>query len=248
MLYAIKDSANIRVDTSAGVPVLYANYGKTSLIDFTAESTYAYNKTVKAVRFDGQREGTFKTEFEIFEKKWLALLFGTSITSATRQIAKREVLSVAAGGAGTVLAATPVAGSLSIFITDAEGIEHGIEQTVGNPGTTVNKYSIANNVELTFNATTFNTAGKVIAYYMVSGTKMGFTVNNITFPGGYKIYADAALRGTDQVDVYVQYQLHNAKPKSNVSFGMDADSPAKLSIEWDIMGDANGNMLTYVEV
>lgn len=37
MLYGLKDSANMHVYTSAGVPVLYANYAKTSSIDFTSD-------------------------------------------------------------------------------------------------------------------------------------------------------------------------------------------------------------------
>jgi len=197
---------------------------------------------------DKNREGTFKTEMEIYEKKVIALLFGTAISSATRSVAKREVLTVAAGGAGTVLASTPKSGSLSIFILDSDLHTHGVEQTVGTPATTTDKYSIANNVELTFNATTFTAAGKVVAYYLLDGTHNGFTVDNVSFPGGYTIYADAALRGTDQNDTYVQYQLPNVKPKSSISLSMDSDNVTKLSIEWDIFPNASGAMMTYVEV
>jgi len=185
---------------------------------------------------------------EIYEKKVIALLFGTAITSKTMSVAKREVLSVAAGGTGAELSATPKSGSLSVFILDADLHTHGVEQTVGTPATTENKYSIANNTELTFNATTFASAGKVVAYYLLDGTHNSFTVDNVSFPGGYTIYADAALRGTNQVDTYVQYQLPNVKPKSNVSITMDADNVTTLSIEWDIFPDSAGNMMHYVEV
>lgn len=66
MLYAIRDAANLQVySQTTGKPVLYCNYAKTSSIDFTADSVYAYNKSTKAVRFDKQREGTFKTEMEV---------------------------------------------------------------------------------------------------------------------------------------------------------------------------------------
>lgn len=178
----------------------------------------------------------------------IALLFGTTLSSATISVAKREVLDVAAGGGGAVLSATPKAGSLTIFILDADGVSHGVEQTVGTPATAENKYSIANNTELTFNATTFASAGKVVCYYLLDGTHQKFTVDNVSFPGGYKIYADSAIRGTDQNDKFVQYQLLNAKPKSNVSLTMDVDNVAKLSIEWDLLADSTGNMMHYVEV
>ena len=83
---------------------------------------------------------------------------------------------------------------------------------------------------------------------MLEGTHNTFTVDNVSFPGGYTIYADSAVRGTDQVDTFVQYQLLNVKPKSNVSFTMDADNVARLSIEWDILADSTGDMMHYVEV
>jgi len=249
MLQGIKDSANLQIiSNSTNKPFLFIDYAKTSSIDFTSEQVYAYNKSVKAIRWDKNREGTFKTEMEIFEKKVVALLFGTAITSKTMSVAKREVLTVAAGGAGTVLASTPKSGSLSIFILDADLHTHGVEQLVGLPATTIDKYSIANNTELTFNATTFASEGKVVAYYLLDGTHNSFTVDNVSFPGGYTIYADAALRGTDQNDTYVQYQLPNVKPKSSVSLSMDSDNVTKLSIEWDIFPNAEGDMMNYVEV
>lgn len=248
MLQGIKDSANLQIISNAtSKPLLYVDYAKTSTIDFTSEQVYAYNKSVKAIRWDKNREGTFKTEMEIYEKKVIALLFGTAITSKTMSVAKREVLDVAAGGSGASLSAVPKSGSLSIFILDSDLHTHGVEQTVGTPATTENKYSISG-TDLTFNATTFASAGKVVAYYLLEGTHNSFTVDNVSFPGGYTIYADASLRGTDQNDTFVQYQLPNVKPKSNVSLTMDSDNVTKLSIEWDIFPDASGNMMHYVEV
>jgi hypothetical protein len=252
MLYAIKDAANMQIISQAtGKPVLYANYALTSSIDFTANSVYAMNKSVKSVRFDSQREGTFKTEMEVFETKWLAMLFGTTLGTGAIDIAKREVIAVNAGGAGAnPLSAAPKSGSLVIFKIASKGeTAHDTEQVSGNPTTTQNAFSIDGSNALTFNATTFASAGFVVCYYLVnSANKTKFTVDNVSFPGGYKIYADSAIRGTDQVDKFVQYQLLNVKPKSNVSLTMDVNNVAKLSIEWDILADNAGDMMNYVEV
>jgi hypothetical protein len=249
MLYGIKDAANMTiVSNDTDKPVLYANYAKTSTIEFTSESVYAYNKSTKAIRWDTNREGTFRTEMEIFELKWIALLFGTSLASSTTSVWKREVLSVQAGGAGASLSEVPKSGTLLIFkLDDDDLVSHGAEQTAGTPINQENTYSISTKA-LTFNATTFTQAGKVVCYYMLDGTHNTFTVDNVSFPGGYKIYADSAIRGTDQVDTYVQYQLLNAKPKSNVSLTMDTDNVCRLTIEWDLLADASGNLMTYVEV
>jgi len=248
MLYGIKDCANLQIVSAlTNKPVIYCNYAKTSSIDFKSDAVYAYNKTTKAIRWDKAREGTFKTEMEIFETKMIALLFGTSISTSTMSIAKREVLAVQAGGGGASLLVAPKAGSLSVFKLNSDMVSQDVEQLAGTPATTPNTYSIST-LALTLNATTFATAGYVVCYYLVDSAVSKFTVDNVSFPGGYKIYADAALRGTDQSDKFVQYQLLNCKPLSNVSLTMDADNVAKLSIEWDILADGSGNMMHYVEV
>lgn len=183
---------------------------------------------------------------QIFSTSVIALLFGTELASTTQSVAKREVLNVAAGGTGASLAVAPKSGSLVIYILDSDGLTHGVEQTAGVT-TTENKYSLAT-LDLTFNATTFASAGQIVAYYLVDGAKNSFTVDNVSFPGGYKIYADSAIRGTDQVDKYVQYQLLNVKPKSTVEFTMDTDNVCTLSIEWDILANSTGDMMNYIEV
>ena len=58
MLYALKDCANLRVENaSTGKVELYVNYAKTTSLEFSSDQTFAYNKNVKAVRFDSNREG-----------------------------------------------------------------------------------------------------------------------------------------------------------------------------------------------
>jgi hypothetical protein len=248
MLFGIKDAANMQIVSQlTSKPVIYCNYAKTSTIDFTSDSVYAYNKTTKAIRWDKNREGTFKTEMEIFETKMIALLFGTSIASTSMSIAKREVIAVQSGGAGASLLVAPIPGSLTIFKLDSDMVSQSKEQIAGVPATAPDTYSIAE-LALTLSATTFASAGYIVAYYLVNSASSNFTVNNANFPGGYKIYADSAIRGTDQIDKFVQYQLLNVKPKSNVTLTMDADNVTKLSIEWDVLADSSGNMMHYVEV
>ena len=78
MLYALKDCANLRVENaSTGKVDLFVNYAKTTSLEFTSEQVFAMNKNVKAVRFDSNREGTFKTTMEVFPMDVIPMLFGT---------------------------------------------------------------------------------------------------------------------------------------------------------------------------
>lgn len=244
MLYALKDCANLRVENaSTGKVDLFVNYAKTTSLEFTSDQVFAMNKNVKAVRFDSNREGTFKTTMEVFPMDVIPMLFGTKFDDKTVPWAKREVLKVT-GGVAT-LAGTPKTGSLQVYkVLEDDKLTHVAEQTVGTT-TTANKYSLSGQ-ELTFNTTdTFAEDGYVACYYFVDQAAKTFTVDNISFPGGYVVYGDTALKGTDQADNFVQFKLHNVKPQSTASLTMDVGNICTLEITWDVMGDSEGNMMTW---
>lgn len=229
MLYALKDCANLRVEEAkTGKVALFVNYAKTTSLEFTSEQVFAYNKNVKAVRFDSNREGTFTTEMEVFPMDIIPLLFGTKFNNKTVPWAKREVLKVTNGQA--TLVGTPKTGSLQVFkVMEDDKLTHIAEQTVGAT-TTADKYAIEGQT-LTFNTeTTFAEDGYVACYYFVDTPVKTFTVDNVSFPSGYVIYGDTALRGTDQEDNFVQFKLHNVKPQSNASLTMDVDDICRLTI------------------
>ena len=250
MLKAIKEAGNITLKKS-GKPVLYADYMSSTTIDFTMESTYAQRKGVNVIRWDGQRSGTMTTSMTVYDPKWLALLFGTEFASGSLDIAKREVIDVAAGGATTkALSSTVKAGSMYIFILDADGCTHGVEQTVDTeavPAANKYKYDTGTKI-LTFNATTFATAGKVVVYYLSTSTVNNFKVTVTNFPAGYELVMDAKMRGTDQNDTYHQLYFGNIKPQSNVNLALSDDNVGTIDITWDIMGDASGDMMTMAEL
>lgn len=229
MLYALKDCANLRVEeASTGKVALYVNYAKSSTLEYSSDQVYAMNKNVKAVRFDSNREGTFKTTMEVFPMDIIPLLFGTKFDNTTVPWAKREVLKVTSGTA--TLAGTPKTGTLQVFkVMEDDKLTHIAEQTVGTT-TTANKYSIDGKT-LTFNTTeTFAEDGWVACYYFVDQEAKSFVVDNISFPGGYVIYGDTALKGTDQADNFVQFKLHNVKPQSSATLTMDVDNICTLEI------------------
>ena len=122
------------------------------------------------------------------------------------------------------------------------------EQKVGTPATSENTYSIEGKT-ITLNTTTFaNNDGYVACYYMVETDAKSFTVDDVSFPGGYEIYGDTYLRNTEQNDEFVQFHLTNVKPQSNVTLTMDVDNICSLEITWDILSDKNGDMMTWSKV
>jgi len=250
MLYGIKDASSVRVDSLATLkPVLYAPYCNTTDISFTSESTFASIKGVKTIRWDHNREGSFKTEFEVLDLAWISLLFGTSFAAGVVPIAKREVLSVTSASA--LMVGTAKASSLVIFKLDTgDNLTHLTEQTAGLPASAENTYSISSKT-ITLNSTTFSdNLGKIVLYYLEDSvaTAKSFAVKVDNWPGNYKLYGDTTVRGQDGNDKLVQFCLPNCKPKSNVTLNFSSSEATKLSIEWDLFPDAaSGEMMKFIK-
>lgn len=245
MLYGLKDCANLTVKSKKNKDIaLYCDYAKTSTLEFTSEAVYAYNKATKAVRWDKSREGTFKTTMEIFNMATIAMLFGSELEEKEIPFMKREVIQVVGGNA--TLAGTPKAGTLAVYKLDPTDLKTNLkEQTTGTPASTEDTYSISGQV-ITLNATTFpDDNGYIACYYMIDAKAETFTVDNVTFPGAFSIYGDTALRNTEQSDEFVQFELMNVKPQSNVTLTMDVENVCTLEITWDILADVNGDMMRW---
>ena len=250
MLYGLKDCANLTVKSKETNKIkLYADYAKTSTIEFTSESVYAYNKTTKAVRWDKNREGTFKTTMEIFNMDIIAMLFSSELEEKQIPFMKREVCQVKGGKATLTTQDTIKTGTLAVYKLDSSDMKTNLkEQTVGTPTSAENTYSISEKV-ITLNTTTFpDDTGYIACYYMVDTKAQTFTVDNVSFPGGYEIYGDTALRNTDQVDEFVQFELMNVKPQSNVTLTMDVDNVCSLEVTWDILADKSGDMMRWSKI
>lgn len=114
-------------------------------------------------------------------------------------------------------------------LLDDDKLTHVAEQKIGTPATTENTYSISGST-LSFNTSTFAEDGYVACYYFVDQVAKSFVIDNVSFPGGYRIYGDTALKGTDQADNFVQFKLHNVKPQSNATLTMDVDNICTLEI------------------
>ena len=250
MLYGLKDCANLTVKSKETNKIkMYADYAKTSTIEFTSESVYAYNKNTKAVRWDKNREGTFKTTMEIFNMDIIAMLFGSELEEKQIPFMKREVCQVKGGKATLTTQDTIKTGTLAVYKLDSSDMKSNLkEQKVGTPASSEDTYAISDKT-ITLNTTTFpDDTGYIACYYMVDTNAQTFKVDNVSFPGGYEIYGDTALRNTEQIDEFVQFQLMNVKPQSNVTLTMDVDNVCSLEITWDILSDKNGDMMRWSKI
>lgn len=247
MIHAIRDCANFQVRSNADNEVkLYADYARVTSLDFASNQVYARSKNSRAVRFDDERQITFKTTFEVFDMEVIAMLFGKEMAERTIEFAKREVIPVKNGSA--TLVGTPKTGTLLVYKVDPKDKKSNILKLTVGDTTDVDKYTISGN-KLTFNtSSTFAEDGFVACYYMVDTPTKGFTVDSVSFPGGYNIYGDTFIRDLDQNDTAVQFHLVNVKPLSQVSVNLDSANIATIEITWDAMANADGDMMTWDQI
>ena len=249
-IYGIKDSANFFVKYKSGdkkgKTFIYSNYATVSTNDWSSEQVYAKSKNVNAIRWDYNRQSTLKVDMEIFDLKWISMVFGSEFVSGDVDILKREVLTVKDGKAtitGT-LATTPM---LEVYKLDDDGISHIDELAVATEATpTAGQYKIAEKV-ITVDATDCPNDSKLVVFYLANkvGAKT-LTISADKFPQNYEIYADTLIRDTNGVDEFVNIHYLNVKPKSQFTLTMDSANITTLSVEFDVLKDSGSeDMATY---
>lgn len=235
-IYGIKDSANLIIKYKSGTKkgdiFAYSDYATVSTNEWTSEQVYARSKSVNAIRWDYNRKSTLKVDMEIFDLRWIAMLAGTDINSETKDVLKREVLTLDATKKATIKG-TPKDGSMSVFELESDNITNGTELAV------TTDYTISESEITVING---EAGKKIVVYYMQSQTSAkSFTIESDKFPENFEVYADTMIRNTAGDDEFVQIHYLNVKPQSNFTITMDANNITTLSITFDVLKDSNSN-------
>lgn len=247
-IYGIKDSANFTVKYKSGANkgkiFAYADYATVATNDWTSEQVYAKSKNVNAIRWDYNRQSTLKVDMEIFDLKWIGMLFGTDFVSGAKEILKREVLTVKSGKA--TMNGTAVTGSLSVHKLDDDGLTNIEELTVADATVAKGKYSISSK-EISVDATEFPDDSKIAVFYLENVAEARtLTISADKYPENFEAFGDTMIRNTGGDDEFVQIHYLNIKPKSQFTLTMDAANITTLSIEFDILKDSgSSDMATY---
>lgn len=233
-IYGIKDSANLTIKYKSGDKkgqiFAYANYATVTTNEWTSEQIFARSKSVNAIRWDYNKQSTLAVDMEIFDLRWIAMLAGTDLEIKTKDILKREVLTLGTNKKASLTEGTPKDGTLSVFTLEEDGVTNGTElKATGG-------YSISDK-EIT--VTDGKAGDKIVAYYMVEVTNAtSFTIEANKFPDNFEIYADTMIRKTDGADEFVQIHYLNVKPQSAFTITMDANGITTLSVTFDILKDS----------
>lgn len=240
-IFGIKDSANFTVKyksgTNKGKVFLYSDYATVATNEWTSEQVYAKSKNVNAIRWDYGRASTLKVDMEIFDLKWIAMLFGTEFVTGAKDILKREVLTLDNDKTAT-LVGTVKEGSLVVHKLEDDGVSNGEELTLTSGYTiTGQKITVTGGKE----------GDKIVAYYLEAKTDaQTLTISADKYPENFEIIGDSMIRDTAGEDKFVQINYLNVKPKSQFTLTLDASNITTISAEFDILKDSgSSDMATY---
>jgi hypothetical protein len=245
-IFGIKDSANFTVKYKSGVNkgkvFVYSDYATVATNEWTSSQVYAKSKNVNAIRWDYDRAGTLKADMEIFDLKWIGMLFGTEFVSGDKEVLKREALTVSEVESvkTATMVGTPVVGSMSVYMLDDDNLSN-LKELVATTD-----YSISGNV-ITITNSEIQAGAKIAVFYLEvkTGAKT-LTISADKYPDNFEVFADTAIRDLNGVDQFVQIHYLNVKPKSQFTLTLDAANITKLSIEFDILKDsASSDMAEY---
>ena len=235
MQYAIKDACEVfLLNRSTRKPMLYSDYANSTNLAFKSNRTFARAKGVNKIAFNSNREGSFKMEFEVFDLAWISILLGTTDEKETRGLIQRELLTIDTEKKVS-LKNEPKVGSLAIFTVDKDNRTHIEEQEATADYTATAK-------DITF--TTLTEGTKIVAYYMVD-TKTPvrtFRVKSNKFARNYAIIGKTEIQNEFGELEFMNLEITNCMPKSDMEITMGTDGVTKVSAEFDLLADENNDM------
>ena len=224
------------LDFQTKKPVLHMDYANTNATELTGETVFAYGGKghPKKVPFTGEKGGTFTIETQLATMQLYSLITGGAIETAAKFL-KREVIKCTTAGEISVTG-TPIAGSLTVF-TEADDCGTAIAcELASKKFTATTASSIAAN-------------SYAVAYYLEEITTgvQKISVKNTTFPKAVIIYADTYEKNeNDEVIPYKQV-VYKAQPQSQMTIShSNSGDPVSLTITFDLMADADGNMIDLI--
>lgn len=223
-----------------GAPFLFFNTANTTTVGLTGDSVYAMKKGTRAIAFQNPIEGTMTIEAQVVPFKFYSLFSDGTIQNDAVVPVHKTLTATAAGSLAIEDATgTITAGSVHVYPAGEFG-EDGQE------------------VEGTFADGTFTAteADKIAAdteyeiCYLISkesGVKR-ISFNNKKIPQDYIITMDTLDKGEDGSFTPFIIKAYKASIQRNfeLSFSSEGD-PATLSVTFDLMEDANGDVLDMIE-
>jgi len=215
---------------------MYADFCNTTTAGFSSEPVYAMKMGSKAIKFDNPLDATMSLTFQVHPFRIYAMLSDGEVETTAVVPAKEDVKATTAGTLN--LTDTPIAGTVYVYEEGGFGGE-AIEGTVSGKAFTAAK------------ATGIAVGSKYTIAYLVNKTagvkKVSF--NNKKVPKDFRVTQETLDKDENGNLVPMKITAFKASPKRSMEWSFTSEGdPAELTITFDVLEDADGNILEFTEI
>lgn len=207
-LYGIKDASDILFkDIETKEPVLFIDYANKAGVNVESSTVYAKAKGSNRISWKGETTGTLTLETQLLDTKLLALMLGSEIVTAQKNVAFKEKIEVSE--TTVTLLVTPTEGSISVM--SANGNREFLEVGVLANATTV---------QVSGNTITFDESHVGKTFYVfglkqeTSANSFKVNVNNSSKAYEATMFTEITM-DTDNSKKFAQIELFKIKPKES---------------------------------
>lgn len=221
---------------STNKPWMFADFCNTTTAGFSSDSVYAMKKGAKAIAFSNPIDATMSISYQCHPFKIYAMLSDGELETSAIIAERKDIASTVAGELS--ITDTPIAGSVYVY---AQG-DFGGTAIEGSFAT--GKFTATTPANIVM-GTTYTVA------YLVSKTtgvsKVSF--NNSKLPKAFRITQETLDKDENDNLVPVKMTAYKAVPQRKMDWSWSSTGdPAELTITFDCLEDADGNVLDMVEI
>lgn len=221
---------------STNKPWMFADFCNTTTAGFSSDSVYAMKKGAKAIAFSNPIDATMSISYQCHPFKIYAMLSDGELETSAIIAERKDIASTVAGELS--ITDTPIAGSVYVY---AQG-DFGGTPIEGSFAT--GKFTATTPANIVM-GTTYTVA------YLVSKTtgvsKVSF--NNSKLPKAFRITQETLDKDENDNLVPVKMTAYKAVPQRKMDWSWSSTGdPAELTITFDCLEDADGNVLDMVEI
>lgn len=235
--YGIKNCCKLAFyKKSTGALAAYFPFGNSLSINITGDSVEALANGSTIITWQANRKAQASLESQTISPKLLTIVLGATNTT----LANGTMVQFESGKTGSfsptyTLAESVSTGTLSVFLTEADGATVISELTSVASNPDVTQYSISGK-EITVNASNANK--NILCIYAKDGTNIDkITISANQFSEAYKIVGLGVVRGVDGVDRLQEVNIPSATAQSNVDFTYSSENPSSFRFTFDLAAD-----------
>lgn len=214
----------------------YFPFGNSMSISVTGDKVEANAQGATIITWAANRKATMTLDTQTISSRLLTIVLGAiATTEATGTLAQFETGKIGTSSPTFTLKETVSTGTLSVFLTEADGATVISELTATESAPDATKYSINGKV---ITCASVNAGKNILCIYAKDGTNLDkITIKADEFAQAYRIKALGLVKTVAGVEKLQEINIPNATAQTNADFTYSASDASNFSFTFDLSAD-----------